>query len=219
MNLIKNIYGYREKALVGDCNTYLVEDELRALIDPGNPEYMSDRLDELERDGFNAKEIDLIINTHSHPDHCGANRAFKNLSGARIALHSAELEHLDLSKEFGRYFGMPLPEFKVDFHLGDKLSIDKTEFLVLHTPGHSPGSVSLYCKELKLLICGDLIFEGGVGRTDFPGGSIKQLKNSIELVSKLDLDYLLPGHGDIIKGKEKIKRNFDFIKMYYFNAI
>lgn len=215
MKLVKNIYGYREKALVGDCNTYLVDDEIRTLIDPGNPEYMSHRLDELKRDGFEARDINLIINTHSHPDHCGADQAFKNISGARIALHPAELEHLDLSKEFARYFGMPLPEFKVDFHLGDKLSTGNTEFLVLHTPGHSPGSVSLYCKNLKLLMCGDLIFEGGVGRTDFPGGGIEQLKNSIELVSKLDLEYLLPGHGNIIEGNERIRRNFNFIKMYY----
>ena len=216
MKLIKNIYGYREKALVGDCNTYLIEDELRALIDPGNPQYTRHRIGGLKRDGFGAEDINLIINTHSHPDHCGANRAFKDLSGARIALHRAELEHLDLSKEFARYFGMPLQEFKVDFYLENKLTTGTNEFSVLHTPGHSPGSICLYCEKLKLLVCGDLIFERGVGRTDFPGGSMEQLKKSIELVSKLDLEYLLPGHGNIIEGKERIKRNFDFIKMYYF---
>jgi len=216
MNLIKNVYKYGEKALVGDCNTYLVDDELCALIDPGNPDYARHRIDELKKDGFEVKDINLILNTHSHPDHCGANQTFKDLSGARIALHRAELEHLDLSKEFARYFGMPLKEFKVDFYLEDKLNTGTNDFLILHSPGHSPGSVALYCEKLKLLVCGDLIFEGGVGRTDFPGGSMRELKSSIELVSKLDLEYLLPGHGNIIEGSKSIKRNFDFIKTYYF---
>ena len=216
MKLVKNVYWYREEALVGDCNTYLVDDELRVIFDPGNPNYLNERLEELKKDGFGVKDIDLIVNTHGHPDHCGANRALKDRSGARIAIHRAEIPHLDLSRGFAGFLGLPLPEFQVDFHLGDALSAGKTEFSILHTPGHTPGSVSFYCEDLKLLISGDLIFEAGVGRTDLPGGSMQQLKNSIELVSGLKLECLLPGHGEIIEGERKIKRNFDFVKSYYF---
>ncbi len=213
MKLVKNVYWYPEKA-IGDCNTYLIDNNPCVLIDPGNPRYLSQRLSEMENDGFDIREIDLIANTHSHPDHCGANRALQTLSGAKIAMHREELEHLSFSMEFAGYFGMEMPKFDVDIFLEDKLG-GKMKFVVIHTPGHTPGSVSFYCEELKLLMCGDLLFEGGVGRTDFPGGDLEKLKDSIRRVSELDIHYLLPGHGGVVKGAEKTKRNFEFIKEYF----
>jgi glyoxylase-like metal-dependent hydrolase (beta-lactamase superfamily II) len=75
--------------------------------------------------------------------------------------------------------------------------------------------VSLYHEGLRLLLCGDLVFEGGVGRTDFPGGSEEELARSIERVSGLGLQYLLPGHGSVLRGEERIRRNFEFVKGYF----
>jgi hydroxyacylglutathione hydrolase len=83
---------------------------------------------------------------------------------------------------------------------------------VLLTPGHSPGSVSIYWPRLKVLIAGDVVFSQGVGRTDLPGGDAKLLKASIDRLSKLPVDLLIPGHGTAIQGTERVRRNFEFIK-------
>ena len=87
---------------------------------------------------------------------------------------------------------------------------------IFQTPGHSPGSICIYWPDKKVLITGDLVFFGGVGRTDFPGGSITTLKQSIEKVSQLDVEYLLPGHstelGSIVEGKKRVEQNFRAVK-------
>ncbi|MEM2978379.1 MAG: MBL fold metallo-hydrolase [Candidatus Hadarchaeales archaeon] len=215
MRLVRNVYWYPERGL-GDCNVYVVEGDPTILVDPGNPRYLQKRLREMREDGLDPEGIEIIVNTHSHPDHCGANRSFQELSGARIMIHREEEDHLRFSLEFGRYFGMEVQKFGVDAYLGERVGEGETEMLVLHTPGHSPGSVSLYHRELRLLLCGDLVFEGGVGRTDFPGGSSEELAASLERVSNLDLQYLLPGHGGVLKGEERIRRNFEFVKGYFF---
>jgi len=89
---------------------------------------------------------------------------------------------------------------------------------VFVTPGHSPGSVSLYLEEDKILISGDVVFAGSVGRTDFPGGSTSLLRKSIDRLSQLDVEYLVPGHSTdsegIVAGKDKVKRNFYAVKMF-----
>jgi glyoxylase-like metal-dependent hydrolase (beta-lactamase superfamily II) len=214
VRLAGNVYWYPERGL-GDCNTYVVKGDPTLLVDPGSTRYLQTRLREMEEDGVGVEEIGIIVNTHSHPDHCGANRPFQELSGARIMLHREEEEHLKFSLEFGRYFGMEVPRFGVDAYLGERVGRGETELLVLHTPGHSPGSVSLYHQGLRLLLCGDLVFEGGVGRTDFPGGSEEELARSIERTSNLKLQYLLPGHGNVLRGEERIRRNFEFVRGYF----
>jgi glyoxylase-like metal-dependent hydrolase (beta-lactamase superfamily II) len=114
--------------------------------------------------------------------------------------------------------------FEPDFYLEEgELNLGKENKLalkILHTPGHSPGSISIYWQDNKVLISGDVIFYGSVGRTDIPGGDGKLLKQSIEKLSQLDIEYLLPGHstefGDIITGKDKVEQNFAFIRLNYF---
>jgi len=91
--------------------------------------------------------------------------------------------------------------------------------MVLHTPGHSPGSVSLYWPEQKLLFTGDLIFKDGLGRTDLPGGDGNLLKESIKRLAGLDVEWVLPGHGDIISGAAEVKTNFDQLEQVWFNYI
>ena len=116
--------------------------------------------------------------------------------------------------------GLKVPQFKPFIYLveGD-LILGKERQLnlqILHTPGHSPGALSIYWADNKVLIPGDVVFYGGVGRTDFPGGSITLLKQSIEKLSKLEVEYLLPGHsteyGSIIEGKDKVERNFQAVR-------
>ena len=85
--------------------------------------------------------------------------------------------------------------------------------------GHSPGSVALYWPEEKALFTGDLIFRGGVGRTDLPGGNGADLKQSIKRLVELDIEWILPGHGDLVSGGAEVRANFNHIEQVFFNYV
>ena len=115
---------------------------------------------------------------------------------------------------------MYLDAFAPDFFLKEgALDVNGTQLSIINTPGHSPGSITLYGPENKTLFTGDLIFREGVGRTDLPGGDGNQLKASIQRLTGLDVEYLLPGHGEIVSGKEAVKSNFDSVVEYWFSYI
>jgi glyoxylase-like metal-dependent hydrolase (beta-lactamase superfamily II) len=99
------------------------------------------------------------------------------------------------------------------------LDVGDYHFEVIHTPGHSPGSVCIYWPERKVLFTGDVVFNQGVGRTDLPGGDGEQLKESIRNLSRLDVEYLLPGHGDILAGSDPVNANFSEIEKVWFAYI
>lgn len=216
MKIVDEIYWYAEDS-PGDCNTYIINDKMITVIDPGT--FLEKLSKGMAEDNLDMKKIQLIINTHTHPDHCGANQTIKNISHAKIALYKEEANHLNFSKEIAGYFGMRFPEFKIDLYLNDTLSTGKLNFQVIHTPGHSPGAICLYNSALKTLICGDLIFEGSVGRTDLSGGNSEELKKSIEYVSQLDVELVLPGHMSPIVGKKNVEKNFNYIKRNFFNFL
>ena len=112
-----------------------------------------------------------------------------------------------------RFFGIPPIETREDCLLDNgRLSVGDTEMELIHAPGHSPDSICYYLKADKALICGDVIFHNNVGRVDIPGGSIDELSKSIERLSELEVEYLLPGHMDIVTGKENVAENFRFVK-------
>ena len=167
----------------------------------------------MKKDLIDPKDIDLILNTHCHPDHCESNEIFSKISGARIGMHEIEANYLkNDARLLYEIFNFPFPDFKIDLCLKNSLKLNNSEIEIIHTPGHSPGSVCLYFNEDKTLICGDLIFERSFGRTDLPGGEPTLIKKSIERISNLDIELLLPGHGNFIKGKKNVRNNFDFIK-------
>jgi glyoxylase-like metal-dependent hydrolase (beta-lactamase superfamily II) len=124
---------------------------------------------------------------------------------------------------FFQAFGGKPPQVNAFFYLkeGD-LSLgaqnNKIAVRVFLTPGHSPGSISLYLEKDKILVTGDVVFAGSIGRTDFPGGSPSLLRKSIDELSQLDVEYLVPGHSTetdgIITGQDKVKRNFYTVKMF-----
>ncbi len=175
----------------------------------------------MQRDGIDPKDIDIIANTHLHGDHCWADEAFKKVSGAKILLHPVQKKFWEAAViQASRFFGVPAVEFTEDGLLDDdKLNTGEMEFELIPSPGHSPDSVCFYCRSEKILICGDVIFNQNTGRVDLPGGSADQLKQSIERLSQLEIEYLLPGHMDIVVGGEKVKRNFEFIKKYVFSYL
>jgi len=121
-----------------------------------------------------------------------------------------------------KLFGISAPQFTPLFHLQEgalDLGDDGFQVQVILTPGHSPGSVCLYLPEKKILITGDVIFFMSIGRTDFPGGDMLQLRNSIEKLSTLDVECIVPGHNTdpngIISGRDRVKRNFEAIQMFF----
>jgi len=213
MKLTDNLYFYPEQGML-DCNTYVIRDDHAIIIDPGSAQFLSALVEDLLKDGINPEDIEIITNTHLHGDHCWANEAFKKLSGAQIAIHPIHKKFYDITViEAAKFFGFPATEFKEDSYLDDnKLSAGNLEFELIHSPGHTPDSICFYCKKEGILICGDVIFNQNTGRVDLPGGSADELKQSIEKLSQLEVEYLLPGHMDIIIGAEKIRRNFEIIK-------
>jgi len=217
MRIRNGVYLYKEKGTL-DANTYVIKDELTVLIDPGLENYLEQQLKEMQDDGIDPKDIDVIAITHLHPDHCGATAVLKEISGAKVALHPLQQDYLDIMVEESRKFlGVEIiKKFSADFVLEERLSLGSTELKIIHTPGHSPGSICFYSADKKILICGDLVFEQGVGRTDLPFGNTEALRNSIETISALDTELLLPGHGAIIEGESNVKRNYEFIKAVYF---
>ena len=92
-------------------------------------------------------------------------------------------------------------------------------FQVLLAPGHSPGSICLYWPDKRVLVTGDVVFNQGIGRTDLPGGNGKLLKESIKKLAALEVEYLLPGHGEIVAGKKSVDANFNIIETQWFGYL
>jgi len=237
MRLVENLYYYLWSGIGNNCHSYLFSSVLRGerphvLVDPGHisneirVNCLGQLIDSMAEDGFKPEDIGLIINTHSHPDHCQANRVLAERGKGRALITLSKIED-----EYRRTAGSRMSsllgvetDFEPDFYLQEgELNLGrerKVSLQILLTPGHSPGSISIYWPKNKVLITGDVMFCGGIGRTDLPGGDGKALKQSIERLAELDVEYLLPGHsteqGDIIQGKEQVKQNFLLIKMNYF---
>jgi len=146
---------------------------------------------------LNLKPV-IILNTHGHVDHTGANVEIKDRYRAPIAMHQDDLPLLEenIQLEFGLMLGAkptPRPDrLLVD---GDEVRVGQTSLKVIHTPGHSPGSVCFYTP--GILFSGDTLFCGGVGRTDLPGGSWKDLIRSLRtrVLTYPEETVVLPGHG------------------------
>jgi hydroxyacylglutathione hydrolase len=196
-----------EYVIVGalETNCYLVYCEKTrecAVVDPGaEPNKIIQLIAEKE-----FKPI-ILINTHGHVDHIGANRDIKEKYDIPLCIHSSDEKMLGsiLTSGLGFVLGARSSP-SADRHLedGGEIDIGKSRLKVIHTPGHSPGSVSLLGE--GFLLSGDTLFCGGVGRTDLPGGSWTELKNSIEkkILTFPDDMVVLPGHGPATTvGQEK----------------
>ncbi len=218
MKLTEHLFFYPERGMPS-CNTYVIKDKTSVIIDPGFEMHLEGLIKDMAKDGIDPRNIDIVTNTHLHLDHCWANQAFKDISGAKIMIHDLHKKHFHLNvieapKLFMSLFdfGIKPREFKEDSLLNDKLNTGEMEFELLPAPGHSLDSICFYCRDKKILICGDVVFAQNTGRVDLPGGNAADLKVSIERLSHLDIEYLLPGHLDIVKGKEAVKRNFNFVR-------
>jgi len=189
-----------------ESNVYLIEDEIYALVDTGTGFYTDELLKEIERYA-DIESIEYIIITHEHFDHCGGARDLKDATGAEICMHEIGAKVLEEGEQWSAaLFGTIQKPVKVERKLkeGDEIILGSMRLKILHTPGHSPGSICLYDEKSKSLFSGDVVFaNGGIGRTDFYGGDTEQLINSIKRLEKLDVKNLYPGHGEYVLGEGK----------------
>ena len=164
-----------------------------AVIDPGGDEERI--LAEVKRANLT---IDSIIATHGHADHVCGNRRIKEASGAPIVMHEADAVFFD-RPEVIQYFSMlgleASPPVDIQVLDGDVITIGEEKLQVIHTPGHTPGGICLY--NGPDLFTGDTLFVGGLGRSDFPGGSERELMASIttKLLTLPPETVVWPGHG------------------------
>jgi len=177
------------------ANCYILEcEETRAamVIDPGDDSALIlSVLDEHEL------QLKLIVNTHAHIDHIAANSDLKEKTSALLCIHAADADMLvNPQKNLSFFIGKPVSSPAADKLLadGDVLEAGTLRLKVIHTPGHSPGSICLLGD--SCIITGDLLFAGGIGRYDFPGSSYEELVKSLRKVMLLDDDLIIyPGHG------------------------
>lgn len=178
-------------------NCYIIQDEKTKetmIIDPGN---MSNALIEL----LEAMQINLkyILLTHCHGDHINGAQKIKEKYGGKILIHTKDAEGLkDISINLSTHIGLEPIVLEEDSRLndGDLIHIGDLEFQVIHTPGHTQGSISLYCKEENMLFSGDTLFRGSWGRTDLPTSSFEDIINSItnKLIILPENTIVYPGH-------------------------
>jgi hydroxyacylglutathione hydrolase len=201
-----------------NANTYLINGSKKILIDPGHNHLFGNVKDHLAKLSITLQDIDVILLTHGHPDHVEAVRSFSSPL-AIIALHETELTFI---KTLAPHYGvaMDITNFEPPLLLREgKLLVGDLTFQVIHAPGHSPGSICLYWPQEKALFTGDVIFYQGIGRTDLPGGDGEALKESIRRLSKLEVEHLLPGHGEVVSGAPLVKRNFSEVERVWFQYI
>jgi len=211
MKLAENLYVYEwTNYFENNCNSFFIGGTVGALVDPGLSAHLPDLLKRMSKDGIRKEDIKAVINTHSHPDHYEASALFDS-SQVKIALSEIELDFMKgPGAHLYRLFGLNAPVVDVNLPLLEgELKLGDETFEVSIIPGHSPGSIGLYWPVKKALFPGDVIFQMNVGRSDFPGGDSKLLKESIRSLSKLDVEYLLPGHMGMVTGKANVKKNFD----------
>jgi glyoxylase-like metal-dependent hydrolase (beta-lactamase superfamily II) len=168
------------------------------------------------RDGIDHSRIKLLLFTHGHPDHIEATDRFAE----DVVRGIGKQEHLYMQEEGNELFlatGVQAPSKPVKLLLEEgSLNLGDKTFSVITTPGHTPGSICLYWPDEKVLISGDTLFYRGVGRTDLPGGDGDRLAESISKLSKLQIEYLIPGHGEMLRGREAIAKNFQIILSEFF---
>lgn len=222
MELTPNLHAFLWTSVhANNCNSYLLRSpEKNILIDPGHINHFDHVRDGLNHLGLSLNDIDLIICTHAHPDHMEAVTLFSEGS-TQIALHEGDWKLVQKMAPFlENTLNFDLDRYRPDFYLTEGvLTVGDIALDIHHTPGHSPGGVTLHWRAEKALFTGDLIFAGGLGRTDLPGGDGRQLKESIRKIATVKAQWFLSGHGDILSDPAVIKSNFDQVEQTWFGYL
>lgn len=194
------------------CNCSIIGDETTrqaVVIDPGDD--VGEILAIVRRHGLRVK---MIVVTHAHIDHVGGAAALRAATGAPVFMNAADQALLDSLDVQAAWLGMAPPgrvEVDAEARDGDRLRLGAIEFCVLYTPGHTPGSISLWLPAEGKLLSGDTLFRDSIGRTDLPGGDGRLILRSIaDKLLVLDEETLvIPGHGpETTIGREKASNPF-----------
>lgn len=152
----------------------------------------------VEEAGKRGWRIALIVLTHAHWDHLVAAARLRELTGARVAVHSQDAPLAAHPVTLGMRLPFEIPPVTADRLLGDEdqVEIGRLRFQVIHTPGHSLGSICLHEPAEKVVFTGDTLFDGACGRMDFPGGSETEMRKSLRMLGALPPETkVCPGHG------------------------
>ena len=194
-------------------NTYILHDKTKEciIIDPGcsDEEERAELKDFIDKKGL--KPVKLVL-THAHIDHVMGCRWVKDTWDIPMYMHKAEIPVLESTLRVGQMYGVPVavpPPADHFLEPGDTVNFGDQTFKVLFTPGHSPGSLSFYHEAQEILISGDVLFNGSIGRTDLPGGNFDVLINSIrtELFTLEEKTMVYPGHGPATTIAQEKKHN------------
>ncbi len=207
-----------------DSHTYVLgkpSSQNLSLIDPGLTGKGSYKIQTIQKEGIELSSIKRVIMTHTHLDHIGAfAEILKQLSWAELWVHRSEADLLEKGDERAVYgmdmfrefcqgqLGLKPGAFKFQVNRklqgGETLDLGETTWEVIHIPGHSMGSIGLYHRPLKILIPGDVIYaDYAIGRFDLYGADPAGLKESLMHLAELEVEILLPGHNQIVKGLPK----------------
>lgn len=192
------------------CNCSVIGDEgtrEAMVIDPGAD--INDVLALVRKHGLTVKQI---VITHAHIDHVGGAMKLRQITGAPILLNQNDYALLKMLDVQAAWVGMASPgKVEIDQSLaeGEKLRAGSLEATVLHTPGHTEGSVCLYFSAQQKLIAGDTLFAGSIGRTDLPGGSLEKIMSSLHqrVLALPDETIVVPGHGPLTTIGEERESN------------
>ena len=190
----------RETLPVGPigCNCTILGDEVSReaiVVDPGDD--IPNILARLAKHRLTVKQI---LVTHAHIDHIAGAQQLKQITGAPVSYNLNDLPLVAMMDIQAGWFGMETPDVQPpdqDLSDGDTLHVEGLAGIIHHTPGHTQGSLCLYLPDHDLLLAGDTLFAGSVGRTDLPGGNAKQLIDSIRthLLPLPEETVVIPGHG------------------------
>ncbi len=187
-----------------DSNVYLIEDDDPIVVDAGTGMFAESTLTEISK-AIPLKKVGRIVLTHCHYDHIGGAEILQKATGGKIFLHEEEARPIlagDMSLTASDMFGKRLGQLEIEpIRTGQTVDTGAGHFVVLHTPGHSPGSICLFDKDSASAIVGDTVFcDGAVGRWDLPGGDLAQLISSLKTLQKLGIRNMYPGHGSFAEG-------------------
>ena len=194
------------------CNCSVIGDPATheaIVIDPGDD--IERVIAALDKHKITVKQI---VITHAHIDHVGGAMKLKKLTGAPILMNQNDVALLKMLDVQAAWVGMKSPgavTIDADLGSGDQITVGNLNASVIHTPGHTEGSVCIYFPVQEKLIAGDTLFAGSIGRTDLPGGSLDKIMRSLhhDVLALPDETLVVPGHGELTTiGEERASNPF-----------